>query len=234
VSCLFYYFVTKKNLLTFHSIGPRKLLRVISDVQDSIVTRQPGDYFTHTPIPITPRPRMIRGDSDRPQSPEVAMKFAAHIRPAEVELSRDQILLPTPKSTTMAPLRVIQETGGASREELPSDSPLRRVPDRTLDLSIKRERPPGHTVLLVEDNDINMRVRLSREYSPDFEHMLTTTPVASLGPDGQTRVRLRMRGKRPGGVAEVQSRPVGVLPCSHGHEHAGKFYLLFSSRLGRH
>jgi hypothetical protein len=61
----------------------------------------------------------------------------------------------------MAPLRVIQETGGASREELPSDSSLRRVPDRTLDLSIKRDRPPGHTVLLVEDNDINMRVRLS-------------------------------------------------------------------------
>jgi hypothetical protein len=146
-----------------YSIGPRKLLRVISDVQDSIVTRQPGDYFTHTPIPITPRPRMIRGDSDRPQSPEVAMKFAAHIRPADVELSRDQIKLPfTPKSTAVRPLRIIQETGGASREEeIPSDSPLRRVPDRTLDLSIKRDRPPGHTVLLVEDNDINMRVRLS-------------------------------------------------------------------------
>lgn len=146
-----------------HSIGPRKLLRVISDVQDSIITRQPGDYFTHTPIPTTPRPRMIRGDSDRPQSPEVAMKFAAHIRPADVELSREQIRLPfSPKSTTMRQLRIIQETGGASREEeLPSDSPLRRVPDRTLDLSIKRDRPPGHTVLLVEDNDINMRVRLS-------------------------------------------------------------------------
>jgi hypothetical protein len=27
-------------------------------------------------------------------------------------------------------------------------------------LSIKRERPPRHTVLLVEDNDINMRVCL--------------------------------------------------------------------------
>jgi hypothetical protein len=163
VSYLLSYFATLKFFPSdiIYSIGPRKLLRVISDVQDSIVTRQPGDYFTHTPIPITPRPRMIRGDSDRPQSPEVAMKFAAYIRPAEVELSRDQIRLPAPKSTAMAPLRLIQETGGASREdELPSDSPLRRVPDRTLDLSIKRERPPRHTVLLVEDNDINMRVCL--------------------------------------------------------------------------
>jgi hypothetical protein len=165
VSCLLSCFVTLifSPADIIYSIGPRKLLRVISDVQDSIVTRQPGDYFTHTPIPITPRPRMIRGDSDRPQSPEVAMKFAAHIRPADVELSRDQIKLPfTPKSTAVRPLRIIQETGGASREEeIPSDSPLRRVPDRTLDLSIKRDRPPGHTVLLVEDNDINMRVRLS-------------------------------------------------------------------------
>jgi hypothetical protein len=169
VSCLLSCFVTLifSHADIIYSIGPRKLLRVISDVQDSIVTRQPGDYFTHTPIPITPRPRMIRGDSDRPQSPEVAMKFAAHIRPADVELSRDQIKLPfTPKSPAVRPLRIIQETGGASREEeISSDSPLRRVPDRTLDLSIKRDRPPGHTVLLVEDNDINMRVRFSREHS---------------------------------------------------------------------
>jgi hypothetical protein len=169
VSCLLSCFVTFifSPADIIYSIGPQKLLRVISDVQDSIVTRQPGDYFTHTPIPITPRPRMIRGDSDRPQSPEVAMKFAAHILPADVELSRDQIKLPfTPKSTAVRPLRIIQETGGASREEeIPSDSPLRRVPDRTLDLSIKRDRPPGHTVLLVEDNDINMRVSLSWEHS---------------------------------------------------------------------
>jgi hypothetical protein len=182
-----------------YSIGPRKLLRVISDVEDSIVTRQPGDYFTHTPIPTTPRPRMIRGDSDQPQSPEAVVRFAANIRPADVELSKTQIRLPfTPKSTTTRPLRIIQETGGACREDdLASDLPLRRVPARALDLSVKSERPPRQTVLLVEDNDINMRVCLSRESSPDCEHVLTTTPVASPGPDGQTRIGLRMCDQRP-------------------------------------
>jgi len=145
-----------------YSIGPRKLLRVITDVQDSIVTRQPGDYFSHTPTPITPRPRMIRGDSDRPdrpQSPEAAIRFAANIRQADVELSRDQIRLPfTPKPTAMKSLPIIQETGGVAEDTLASDSPSRRVPASTSDLSGSRERSPGQTVLLVEDNDINMRV----------------------------------------------------------------------------
>jgi hypothetical protein len=173
VSCLISYFVALKFPLAddIHSIGPRKLLRVITDVEDSIVTRQPGDYFTHTPIPTTPRPRMIRGDSDQPQSPEAVVRFAANIRPAAVELSKNLIRLPfTPKSTATRPLRIIQETGGASREDdLSSDLPLRRVPARALDLSVKSERPPGQTVLLVEDNDINMRVCLSRKFAPDFE-----------------------------------------------------------------
>lgn len=109
---------------------------------------------------------MIRGDSDRPdqpQSPDAAIRFAANIRQADVELSEDQIRLPfTPKPATTESLPVIQETGGASREDtLASDSSLRRIPDRSLDLSVKRERPSGQTVLLVEDNDINMRVRPS-------------------------------------------------------------------------
>lgn len=101
---------------------------------------------------------MIRGDSDRPPSPEVAMRFAANIRQVEVELSKDQIRLPfTPKAATTRPLRIIQETGGTSREDNhSSDLPLRRGPVRALDLSVKR--PPRQTVLLVEDNDINMRV----------------------------------------------------------------------------
>jgi hypothetical protein len=108
---------------------------------------------------------MIRGASDQPQSPEAAIRFAANIRQAEVELSKDQIRIPfTRESTTIKSLPIIQEKGGASREEpLPSDSPLRRIPVRTLDLSVKRERPPGQTVLLVEDNDINMRVCLYRK-----------------------------------------------------------------------
>lgn len=201
-------------------------------MEDSIVTRQPGDYFTHTPIPTTPRPRMIRGDSDQPQSPEAVVRFAANIRPADVELSKNLIRLPfTPKSTTMRPLRIIQETSGASGvDNLSSDLPLRRVPAGALDLSVKSERPPGQTVLLVEDNDINMRVCISCKSSPHFEHVLTITPVAPLGPDGQTRVRLRVCGKRTRGIGEVQYRPVGLLPCSHGHEHAGSSSLPFSFR----
>lgn len=149
-----------------HRIGPRKLLRVITDVEDSIVTRKPGDYFSHTPTPITPRPRTIRGDSDRshrPQSPEAATRFAANIRQAGIELSRNQIKLPfTPKAVTTRSLPIIQETGGTASKgsTLPSNSPSQRSPDRSSDSSVKGDRPPGQTVLLVEDNDINMRVCL--------------------------------------------------------------------------
>lgn len=178
------------------SIGPRKLLRVITDVQDSIVTRQSGDYFSRTLTPTTPRPRMIRCDSDILQSPEVTSRFAANIRRADVELSNDHIRLPSAsRPTTIKSLPIILEKIEASRDDTP-DSPLRSNPGRTLNLSVKRERTPGQTVLLVEDNDINMRVRLSWIQSSHSAHLLTTVLLASPGLDEQTRIRLRMCKKR--------------------------------------
>jgi hypothetical protein len=235
VSCLLFCLVALR--FSFANkvcrIGPRKLLRVITDVQDSIITRQPGDYFSQTLTPNTPRPRMIRGDSDILQSPEVTSRFAANVRRADVQLSNDHIRLPsTSKPSTIKSLPIIPETVEATREDT-SDPPLRSTPGHTLDLSVKRERPPGQTVLLVEDNDINMRVRLSWNHSSHSSHLLTTVPPASPGLDEQAWIRLRMCDKRPRGIGKVQNRPVGILPRSHGYEHASSSFLPLSPDLNQ-
>jgi hypothetical protein len=97
---------------------------------------------------------MIRGDSGRLtghiRSPGAIIKFAANILQGDVELSHDQIRLPaTPVAAMKTPLPAILE-----RVERFSRGSL------TLDLcnDINPQSQPGQTVLLVEDNDINMRV----------------------------------------------------------------------------
>jgi hypothetical protein len=100
---------------------------------------------------------MIRGDSGRLtgqiQSPGAVVKFAANIAQPEVELSHDQIRLPaTPMSAMRTPLPAISE-----RVERFARGSL------TLDLRDQdsSQSQLGQTVLLVEDNDINMRVSAS-------------------------------------------------------------------------
>jgi hypothetical protein len=135
------------------------LLRVVTNVQDSIVTRQSSDYFSHKPQPTTPKPRMIRGDSGRLtgqiQSPGAVFKFAAGIPRNEVELSHDHIRLPaTPLAAMRTPLPAISErVERFARGSLTLDLSAFEVPRGS-------QTQPGQTVLLVEDNDINMRVSL--------------------------------------------------------------------------
>jgi len=100
---------------------------------------------------------MIRGDSGRLagqiQSPGAAGKFAAHIARPNVELSHDHIRLPaTPIAAMRTPLPAISErVERFARGSLKLDLPDQGLP----------EEQSGQTVLLVEDNDINMRVSLS-------------------------------------------------------------------------
>ena len=97
---------------------------------------------------------MVRGDSGRLtgqiQSPGAIGKFAANIARREVELSHDQIRLPaTPVSAMRTPLPAISER-------------VERFSKGSPNLDLRDQRPSqeqsGQTVLLVEDNDINMRV----------------------------------------------------------------------------
>lgn len=101
---------------------------------------------------------MIRGDSGRLtgqiQSPGAAGRFAANVARREVELSHDQIRLPaTPVSAIRTPLPAISER-------------VERFSRGSLKLDLHDQDPPqaqsGQTVLLVEDNDINMRVSFSQ------------------------------------------------------------------------
>ena len=100
---------------------------------------------------------MIRGDSGRSaaqlQSPGTIGKFAANIAQPNVELSHDQIRLPaTPVAAMRTPLPPISER-------------VERFAKGSLHLDLRGQGPAqvqsGQTVLLVEDNDINMRVSLS-------------------------------------------------------------------------
>jgi hypothetical protein len=100
---------------------------------------------------------MIRGDSGRLtgyiQSPGAVFKFAAGIPRNEVELSHDQIRLPaTPMAAMRTPLPAISErverfTRGSLKLDL-----------GPLGVHRASQTQPGQAVLLVEDNDINMRV----------------------------------------------------------------------------
>ena len=98
---------------------------------------------------------MVRGDSGRLigsiQSPGAVGNFAANIARREVELSHDQIRLPaTPVSVMRTPLPAISER-------------VERFSRGSLKLDLYDQGSPqaqsGQAVLLVEDNDINMRVR---------------------------------------------------------------------------
>lgn len=113
-------------------------------------------------------PRMIRGDSGRLtgqiQSPG-AVRFAANIAQPVVVLSHDQIRLPaTPVAAMRTPLPGISE-----RVERFARGSL------SLDLSdqVPRQSQSEQTVLLVEDNDINMRVSLGDAVSTMPCTMLT-------------------------------------------------------------
>ena len=97
---------------------------------------------------------MVRGDSGRVtgqlQSPGAVGKFAANIARREIELSHDQIRLPaTPVSAIRTPLPAISERV----ERFPRGSLKLNLGDQGL-----TQAQSGRTVLLVEDNDINMRV----------------------------------------------------------------------------
>lgn len=109
---------------------------------------------------------MIRGDSGRLtgqiQSPGAVVKFAANIAQPEVELSHDQIRLPaTPVAAMRTPLPAISER-------------VERFPKSALTLDLRDQRAaqsqPGQTVLLVEDNDINMRVSHHKAMFVDIVH----------------------------------------------------------------
>lgn len=98
---------------------------------------------------------MIRGDSGRlagqMQSPGAAGKFAANVLRTDVQLSHDHIRLPaTPVSAMRTPLPAISERVETFRR----GSLTLDLPDRSA------EGQHGQTVLLVEDNDINMKVSL--------------------------------------------------------------------------
>ena len=97
---------------------------------------------------------MIRGDSGRTpvqiQTPGAFGKFAANIAQTTVELSHDHIRLPVTKIASMrTPLSAISERvrRGSLQLDFPDQGPS--------------QGQSGQTVLLVEDNDINMRVSLS-------------------------------------------------------------------------
>jgi hypothetical protein len=86
------------------------------------------------------------------QSPGAVGRFAAHIAQPDVELSHDHIRLPATPVTAVRPL-------------LPAISErVERFPRGSLKLDLRDQGPSqaqsGQTVLLVEDNDINMRVSL--------------------------------------------------------------------------
>lgn len=111
---------------------------------------------------MTPKLRMIRGDSGKLSgqmiSPGAASKFAANILRTDVQLSNDHIRLPaTPVSAMRTPLPAISERvqtfrrGSLQLDSLPLGG---------------SEGQSGQSVLLVEDNDINMRVSLTK-LSPD-------------------------------------------------------------------
>jgi len=123
-------------------IGPRKLCRVIRYATNSTVTRQPGDYSTHSDRVHEPSPITIRGDTSQREA----------INPGQESNSE------TPSSNITSPSSM-NNASTANSSKTPA------VADRQMDAPV--ERPSSNaapirrdTILLVEDNVINMRVSL--------------------------------------------------------------------------
>lgn len=136
-------------------IGPRKLSRVLRHARDSTVTRQDSDYGSHSDCATRQSPSMIRSNS-------VQQKQAGQTEPSYFDIRPDGAAR-SPNSL-ITPVSFIQ----ASTAESP---PTASAVDSQIDASVEQPvsdvgRSRADTILLVEDNAINMRVR-----TPTHRHL---------------------------------------------------------------
>lgn len=134
-------------------IAPRKLSRVVKYAKDSTIIRQASDFASLNPIAQKQSPTTIRGDTSRP-TPN----------------SRDQgsyFETPSSNSTARSPSSLM--TPGSLMQATTAESPVGVAsvadPDRQIEMSKAQpasntDRPRGDMIMLVEDNNINLRVGL--------------------------------------------------------------------------
>lgn len=138
---------------TPYSVGPQKLVRVINSAQDSMLTRKATDFATPTPR----RPRMIRSHSHKvsKEEPEASSYFKL---PADTKYQVEKPSTPSTSGRTSDTEKPDVTQEDEKKEEVQnSESPTPKSRKASQDT---HEKPPEQVVLLVEDNDINMRVSL--------------------------------------------------------------------------
>lgn len=137
-------------------IGPRKLSRVLRHAKDSTVTRQDSDYGLHIDRANRQSPTTIRGDNVQQKPVGASQQPSSYF-----DLPRDRVAR-SPNSL-ITPVSFIQASSADSPE-------VASAVDGQVDASAEQPAPDaGHstadTLLLVEDNAINMRVRI---YPPGY------------------------------------------------------------------
>jgi hypothetical protein len=120
-------------------IGPRKLRRVLQYAKSSTITRQLSDYKSDNSRSREPLPKTIEGNSyfDLPRSQD-----------------------PRTPSSLITPTSFMDASSVKTPETLrQAESPVENPAGESTTSDTKQ--PAGDTILLVEDNAINMRVRHS-------------------------------------------------------------------------
>lgn len=193
-----------KPIYIHQPIGPRKLMRVISNSTSSTITRNLSDYALHD-TRAQPSSGIIKGDTSESECGNLTATgpYSGLPKAAEAQHERRSSSSITPISFLNVSSQTIPETSAQ-----PTRAP---------------HGQEGDHILLVEDNTINMRVRSTRMFPCVYRtSLIIDSRTAIDSSHEETGAALPMRSQRPRSAQRLQSITAPLLPYSHGHEHAGK------------
>lgn len=180
-------------------IGPRKLLRAITSAKDSTITRQTSDYALHG-TPAKPTSRIIKGDAPQNTTGDTGSYF---------ELPRADNDQDSPTSKGVISPKSFMDASSAQTPKSDVGDPADATGQSKED-----------TILLVEDNAINMKV--GKHVCPRVtEHVLIHTRLlASGGAHEEARPKLPLCKQWSGSAECLSKGATAFLPSTHGYEHA--------------
>lgn len=202
-------------------IGPRKLLRSIATAKDSITPFRVSDLVHHQLGSDQSTPRVVKGDNgdtfpwdSRGISSSASTPSVSGVQELEPVALQSNAKAGRPKLRPEILRRATACVTESTR--VPS-------PPATHSFVFPEAAPPaashrGSSVMLVEDNDLNMKVSLPQLLS--CSQCLTTDGFcllpASRGFDEEDEHTMAMRYKWPGGIRRIHRNPVEVLPHFDG------------------